>query len=739
MGRNTWRAPLALGLTVAVTGASCGGHPAATGAARTVPVAGRQAAFVPEVNHSDRLGRLPADQSMSVTVRVRSLSAIPAIRSVAEARGLTVLSADRQFDTVTLRGSAHAIEGALGVTLYEWRDRTSGHRFYANDAGPRLSAPMVSLVSGVVGLDDASLGIPLAAGENAGSSGGLSAAQLQAAYNVLPLLKAGINGRGQTVAIYAVGGFSNGDIDEFDMRSGLPTAVLTTSIPGGSGPGGWETGSYPPSRNEFESEAEADIEAVHAMAPQASIHIYEAAVPSDAEAVGTVVVGFEQTLLNFIEGVAADGDSVATISYGNCEDQLNPSVLEELAYDFSALAADDHVSVFAGSGDAGKYCSTTTGPGPTDFDTSTVGANYPSSDPSVTSVGATFLQLNSGDSTINSEQAWDVSSTAATGGGKSEFSAPSWQLAALKRARYDPSHRWTPDVAMDGDPGSGLLGYAWHEGGYDSWGPLGGTSLSSPLWAGIAADYDQRAAAVGAAPLGAANQVLYRLNPSKRDLFDVTSNENDGSDLAGPAVKGWDPATGLGTPNAASLVYDGIAMGGSAPGPGPGPSPGFGPSTTIVYQNTPYLMQAGAFHLVSQIPPGNGEYPDGISAGVGQRYLTVAARIHNPTDSSESVSAFDGGAGNGVDIDLLAPLDDPDGSLGCTGAAVVTLPPAALSGCVNYFSVESDSASNGEIPAGGNVEISFVYGPVDSGIDLSNLRIIFYDPVSGIPELIAQP
>jgi subtilase family serine protease len=87
------------------------------------------------------------------------------------------------------------------------------------------------------------------------------------------------------------------------------------------------------------------------------------------------------------------------------------------------------------------------------------------------------------------------------------------------------------------------------------WYVVGGTSASAPQWAGLVAIADQMAGH----GLGLINPKLYSLasGPNYGDYFyDVTTGNNQ-ADATIPgfnATTGWDPVTGLGTPNAAMLV-----------------------------------------------------------------------------------------------------------------------------------------------------------------------------------------
>ena len=94
------------------------------------------------------------------------------------------------------------------------------------------------------------------------------------------------------------------------------------------------------------------------------------------------------------------------------------------------------------------------------------------------------------------------------------------------------------------------------------WWDIGGTSLATPQWAGLVAIADQ----INGGGLGLINPGLYKIGADAtryaNDFFDIaTGNTNHTvSSIPGySATTGWDPVTGLGTPNAANLVPDLVA------------------------------------------------------------------------------------------------------------------------------------------------------------------------------------
>lgn len=79
-----------------------------------------------------------------------------------------------------------------------------------------------------------------------------------------------------------------------------------------------------------------------------------------------------------------------------------------------------------------------------------------------------------------------------------------------------------------------------------------GTSLAAPLWAAIITLINEERTAVGKGPVGFINPVLYE---NAAALHDITKGSNPGCFTDGfEAVEGWDPVTGLGTPDFPSLL-----------------------------------------------------------------------------------------------------------------------------------------------------------------------------------------
>lgn len=143
-----------------------------------------------------------------------------------------------------------------------------------------------------------------------------------------------------------------------------------------------------------------------------------------------------------------------------------------------------------------------------------------------------------------------------SGGGFSNiFDIPSYQIKevtsyvkSLKgkyHGLYNPKGRAYPDISAQG------LYFAYFWNGTE--GVISGTSASTPLLSGVLSLVNDALLASGKRPLGFLNPWLYSVG--YKGLNDITSGSAHGCDVAGfPALKGWDPVTGLGTPDFPKLV-----------------------------------------------------------------------------------------------------------------------------------------------------------------------------------------
>ena len=321
---------------------------------------------------------------------------------------------------------------------------------------------------------------------------GYTPAQIDSAYGITQMRRAGLDGRGQTIAI--TGAFFSPtlrkDADSFSREFGLPRLdhrnYRELVAPG--------TRRYPRDPAETQSwyiEQALDVEWTHAVAPGARIVYVGAANDAGGldQAINEVV---DRHLANIVsdswglpESLAPRGESLA----------MN-AVFEQ--------AAAEGIGVYFASGDEGDNKAAA----------GRRSAGFPDSSPWVTSVGGTSLAIDahggylweSGWGTTSTDwngAGWSPAAPGAfmygSGGGPSHvFAMPSYQVGAVPSAiaTWKGAERRTePDLAMDADPQTGVTfaqTYVLPNGRrriIDSW--IGGTSLASPLVAGVMALADQ--------------------------------------------------------------------------------------------------------------------------------------------------------------------------------------------------------------------------------------------------------
>ncbi|MFI5270019.1 MAG: S8 family serine peptidase, partial [Chloroflexota bacterium] len=368
--------------------------------------------------------------------------------------------------------------------------------------------------------------------------------QMRAAYGLTSLYDSGKRGQGQTVVIIDSYGSPTlqQEVATFDKQFNLPAVKLQVLSPLGTVP--FNGGNS--EMQGWQGETSLDVEMVHAIAPEASIIVLTSPVD---ETEG--VAGLPQFLQ--LEQYAVDHHlgSIFSQSWAASEVSLNDAAgqaeIAQWETFYQQATTQKGVTIFGSSGDSGAtdYIDTSLSaysPTPT--------TSFPADSPWVTSVGGTTLTHDSG---AYNEIVWN--NGGASGGGVSRFFAvPSFQQGLPQSDQQIlGGQRGVPDVAAAADPSTGLaIFYA------GQWTLAGGTSAAAPLWSGVMAIADQ----VAGRPLGYINPSLYKIAASSQytsAFRDVTAGDNSfsgkGVDVQGfQAAPGWDPTTGLGTPNAASLI-----------------------------------------------------------------------------------------------------------------------------------------------------------------------------------------
>jgi subtilase family serine protease len=415
---------------------------------------------------------------------------------------------------------------------------------------------------------------------------------LKTAYN----FPSHLNGSGQTIVIVDAWGdpTAQHDLDMFDAQFHLPPTTIQIVCQGGKCP---KFSLSNPLDVASSTEIALDTQYAHAMAPGAHLVLYLTKHDDDL----TLEKGVESAIDRFPHSIVSQsfGDAELDMQQGTCfvgtdlpNGVCSPAYVQhvlnvgESAY---RQAARDGTTVFAGSGDWGADNS------PLGF----TAANplYPSSSPWVTAVGGTMgtpylfgpnatcgthrlcstglvtfrntpqCELNTTTPNANAscvpvgyggEQVWNEPAIdEATGGAPSlYFHTPAYQKGLGLSART------TPDVSIDAALSGGVLIYWSTVPSLAGFWIQGGTSLGSPLWAGIAALADQLAAQHHWGTIGFINPALYEIGQIPwlyhHAFHDITVGNNTVAGSPGnigfDATPGWDDATGWGTPDVAALV-----------------------------------------------------------------------------------------------------------------------------------------------------------------------------------------
>lgn len=425
-----------------------------------------------------------------------------------------------------VEGPASAVGSALGIDVHDYRG-ARGRVFYASPQQPDVPATVAREVTGfgrVLGYtphhDADRWHLPR---EVPGQ--GLTPQTLLRTYNIAPMHAAGFTGKGSTVIVFAFDGFDQADLDTFATTFGLPR--FTPDVVGGQ----------PPARH---GEASMDLQAIHAIAPDAKKVLVNARSTVEGDGAYAKIAAMMEDADRRYPG------AVWSLSIGwGCDKLITAADLVPVR---AALAAAQRngTTAFDASGDlAGLECK-----GGREWSAppreDNVGLDAVASMPEMTAVGGTSLSTDAAGTWL-AEKAWfDAPLSQGTGGGVSElFDRPAWQ-AGLDPGR-GAGKRLIPDVSAVADPFTGVKVV------FDQQVIVGGgTSLSAPLWAGIAAVVNQYLTQRGGSPLGDLNPLLYRAAQGSQlpPFHDVVRGGNAVYN-AGP---GYDLVTGLGTPDVDNLA-----------------------------------------------------------------------------------------------------------------------------------------------------------------------------------------
>ncbi|KZV83885.1 subtilisin-like protein [Exidia glandulosa HHB12029] len=241
---------------------------------------------------------------------------------------------------------------------------------------------------------------------------------------------------------------------------------------------------------------------------------------------------FLDTITNLISADAPP--QVLTTSYGEGEADAGADLADALCNAYMQLGARG-VSIIFASGDSGVAA-------PSGQCSDKFAPTFPASCPYITAVGST------------QGFAPETAAAFSSGGFSEHFDMPDYQSSAVasylqqlgdtNSGKFNPKGRAYPDVSTQG------VNFAVVNGGQVT--GVQGTSASSPLFASVIALINDELAGAGKPPLGFLNPWLY--STAANAFMDVTSGNNPGCGTDGfEAMSGWDPVTGLGTPNYEAL------------------------------------------------------------------------------------------------------------------------------------------------------------------------------------------
>jgi len=483
----------------------------------------------------------------------------------AESHGLIVRGTHPNRTLLDVAGSVADIEKAFHIHMLVYQHPVEARTFFAPDVEPSLD--LDTPVLAISGLDNYVRPHPQihlsgtsaqprvrplgGGGSGGGGSGGSGAGGTYFGYDFLSAYAPGValNGTGQSIGLFELGGYSSEDISDYLTETGLPRVPLQNILIDGF--------DGDDNNVDYAVEVTSDIEMAISMATNLnSVLVYEGPAPQDEPPLGTNYIQDASTTaqINDVLNRMATDDLAKQLSCSYGMD-INLSTVQI----FQQYAAQGQ-SFFLASGDGGAY---------------PAAVDEPADDPYITVVGGTTLSTTGPpDVSWTSETVWLTPASytidpitftliyipeEASGGGVSlAYGIPPWQQGISMTANQgSTTMRNLPDVAMVANNVDVVWGNDYYGISLDN--AAAGTSLAAPLWAGFVALVNQQAAANGQHPIGFVNPALYAIGKStnyQSCFHDITAggNTNSSSPTKYWATAGYDLCTGWGTPIGANLI-----------------------------------------------------------------------------------------------------------------------------------------------------------------------------------------
>jgi len=473
-------------------------------------------------------------------------------------RGFSVDEVGAGRGWINFSGTVSQVERAFKTQIHDFK--VNGKVYHANVSDPQIPRALTDIVGGVVTLHNfpkQSLSVnrhPVSMPEyTSGTSHYLAPADFSTIYNTNALYSAGVNGSGQTIAIVGRTDIALADVQYFRSFFGLP-ANDPQFVHNGTDPGNLGSGE--------EGEADLDVEWSGAVAPNATIKFVISASTQTTD-------GVDLSAQYIVNNNLAP---VMSTSFGQCESSMGTT--ENTFYNnLWSQAATQGISSFVSSGDSGAAgCdggSATTGTGravsglaSTPYNIAVGGAQFNDTASPSTYWNSTNASNQGSAKSYIPEIAWNESGSvsggsglwASAGGVSTIYAKPSWQSCVGVPA---DGKRDVPDVALTAAGHDGYLVIQGHTGTASGLGSVGGTSASSPSFAGLMALVVQKTGA----RQGNANTKFYSLANAQYGsggtviFHDVTSGNNTVPGVTGfNCGTGYDAVTGVGTVDANSMV-----------------------------------------------------------------------------------------------------------------------------------------------------------------------------------------
>jgi subtilase family serine protease len=531
--------------------------------------------------------------------------------------GLTINKIYADNLDITVTGTAAQLNAALSTQLRDYSG-SKGQRFHRPAWKFVLPSELSSLVLAVPGLNNAPTAFRthIARVDQGASSGAAHSAVTwpksgtasgvpqqytvgDAAnfYDVNPLYRAGVQGRGQTIGIMTLANFNTADAYSYWSDIGLkvqPNRITKVLVDGGT----------PVAGGVGDDETSLDVEQSGGLAPQAKVRVYIAPNTNS----GFMDLFYTAASENIADTVSISWGEAEEFYFASFNDGVDETSQMEIVDQALLESAAQGQSVFASSGDAGAYDLNDPATGLT-F-SSTLSVDSPGSDPYITAAGGTTVPTTLKSAThpncppivITQEQVWgwdylnndwltchnyvpdQFFPTGGGGGVSSFFSVPFYQnfVSGMQRTQpgqvmiYYPNApstdgsqnlgtlpagfagRNVPDISLNADPETGYIVVDCTDfppTATDSScaaSGFGGTSFVAPQLNGMTALIDQAAGG----RVGLLNPMVYPLQQLTgflrlpQPFNDITAGDN----WFYSGVRGYDDGAGLGTLNVANLA-----------------------------------------------------------------------------------------------------------------------------------------------------------------------------------------